>query len=113
MASVRFHRNSLGCVGCTIGLSPHIGVTAYSVGDNAAADALQKATSLASQLQQLTKDHPELVSVASSIPFVGTALAVLSHASGIIKAGGTVVDVAEKVGPAAANAIQKLFKDIF
>lgn len=103
MASVRFHQNSMGAIGCTIGVTPQIGVVGFG-GDKA--DALHTAAQLAANLAQLADQHPEWKPLLPDATV--TALKALAKAVGIAADGGTKKDIASQVGPVAAQLVTHL-----
>lgn len=102
--SFTFRRHPAGSVGCTVGLAPHLYVGAY--GDTAA-DALSQAGHLASQLQQLAKEHPEVATALNLVPGGAVAMQAISVAAKLYDNPGTSVkEVADKVGPAVATVVK-------
>jgi hypothetical protein len=69
-------------------------------------DALHKAAGLASSLDSTLKEHPAL---AALIPPQATlALKAISAASGLLADGGSLKQVVNKVGPAAASVVHSI-----
>lgn len=105
-ASVRFHRNrEHDTIGCTIGLAPHVYVGAYSTSKE---DALHQAASLAAEMKAALDNHPELRAALSILPGGSAALTAIASASELVKAGGTVADIARNVGPQVARTVGKI-----
>lgn len=105
MPSVRMSRNFLGAVGCTIGLTPALGVVGYGPDG---ADALHTAAAAAQQLVVLADTHPELAPLINADTVKG--LRALAAAAGVIKQGGDANDVKSKVGSTAATVVSALLK---
>lgn len=105
-ACVRFHASTEhGSVGCTVGLASDLYVGAY--GEDAA-EALHKASALASQLTGYIEKHPELAAALSVVPGSALALRALGSASKALKYGHKLEDVARKYGPRVAKVTKSL-----
>lgn len=105
MASVTFHRSSMGTVGCRIGIAPHLYVGSF--GDNAA-DALSNAGEMAAKIQNLAAEHPEMAAAINIVPGGGAALAALSAAAKLYNSGLSVKDISKEVGPTAAKVAHSI-----
>jgi hypothetical protein len=108
--SIRFHDiPEHRTVGCTIAFAPDVYIGAVGVD---ATDALHKAADLASQLQTVAKEHPELQAALSLIPGAGLAFKGLSAASDILKNAPSIAhgvsQVAQTIGPQIASVASKL-----
>jgi hypothetical protein len=99
---VKFERSSHGTIGCTIGLAPHVYVGAFGA---SAADALSKAGELAAGLQALVNEHPELQQAISLVPGGTAAFTAISTAAKLLDSGGSLKEVAHRIGPVAAKVV--------
>lgn len=100
---VKFHKSSLGTVGCTVGLAPHLFVGAYGASP---ADALSQAGMLAAQLQALADQHPEVSQAIALVPGGSLALKSISAAAALYHSGASVKDVTDAIGPKVANVVK-------
>jgi hypothetical protein len=103
MASVRFHQNSLGAIGCTIGVTPQFGVLGFGMDKT---DALHTAAQLAQKLAEIADAHPELKPLLPDATV--SALKALAKAVGVVKQGGGTQDIVNTVGPVAASLVTRL-----
>lgn len=105
MASITFHRSSMGTVGCRIGIAPHLYVGSF--GDSAA-EALSNAGDMAAKIKQMADQHPELAAALAVVPGGAAALTALSAAAKLYNSGLSVKDISKEVGPVAAKVAHSI-----
>jgi len=95
-----------GGVGCNVVM----GDISVGVASDTAEGALHAASGIARSLAAQLRAHPELEALLP--PQVTGAVHAIHLASKIIKHGGSVADVAEKVGPVAAKTVNRILRSI-
>lgn len=95
-----------GGVGCNVVM----GDISVGVASDTAEGALHAASGLAKSLAAQLQAHPELQALLP--PQITGALHAIHIASKIAKQGGSVADVAERVGPVAAKTVARILRSI-
>lgn len=95
-----------GGVGCNVVM----GDISVGVASDSAEGALHAASGLARSLAAQLQAHPELQALLP--PQVTGAIHAIHLASKVLKHGGTVEDIAEKVGPVAAKTVTRILRSI-
>jgi len=105
VASFKTHRGPGGSFGCTIGITPELGVVGYG---RTPEDALHTTAAVASGISDALNEHPELVAILPGGPALPAALKGIALASQAVKEGHSMDVVAKKIGPATARLVDKL-----